>query len=447
MPSGNNNSENDNSKNEKNKDNSENEKNKENSENETTQAEIIQDNTQAEIIQDNTQAEIIQDNTQAEIIQDNTQAKIIQDNTQAKIIQDNTQAEITQAEIIQDNTQAEIIQDNTQAEIIQDNTQAEIIQDNTQAEIIQDNTQAEPAQHEITLNQTTQTDTPELDDEVGNGYVIDVTEQANGSNQVTFDTTDPVNHIPQIEEDLKEIIEVYNDELNTDTLNVMNEIKNYASQIKCEDFHEKGSIDDYKSLFQAASNIANQSTQMDLDVDIEGFSEFGNAADELSSLFSSYILKLENINIINDLSFLRAVADSLKKIVNLSNVFARFKKTIIATSTIKIPKSAHDTKVILEGVMDEVNCAMNYINHFVNPEYQVENSELSASDKKIIDKSVETINSWNNLSEHRVSIVLANNSDVQYLTQTNINLKKQKVQLSLLTSTLRTKLSLLTRTN
>ena len=98
-------------------------------------------------------------------------------------------------------------------------------------------------------------------------------------------------------------------------------------------------------------------------------------------------------------------------------------------------------------IVDEVNCAMKYINHFVNPEYQVEHSQLSTSDKKIIDKSVETINSWNNLSEHRVSIVLGNNTDVKYLTQTNINLKQKKVQLSLLTSTLRTKLSLLTRTN
>ena len=98
-----------------------------------------------------------------------------------------------------------------------------------------------------------------------------------------------------------------------------------------------------------------------------------------------YIAKLENINIINDLSFLTAVADSLKKIVNLSNVFAKFKETIIATSTIKIPKSAHDTKVILENVMDEVSCAMNYINHFVNPEYNVEHGELSDSDKEKCD--------------------------------------------------------------
>jgi hypothetical protein len=296
-------------------------------------------------------------------------------------------------------------------------------------------------------NNNQQNNNNELDDEVGDGYIIDVTEYTNGSNEVTFDTTDSIKHVPQIEQDLKKIIEEYNDELNADTLNIMNEIKNYASQIKCEDFHEKGSIDDYNALFQAAANIANQSKQIELDVDVEGFTDFGAAADELSSLFTSYIVKLENINIINDLSFLRAVSDSLKKIVNLSNIFGKFKKTIIATSTIKIPKSVNDTKNLLEGVMDEVNCAMDYINHFVNPEYKVSDSELSASDKNIINKSVETINSWNDLCENGVSIALENNSAVQYLTQTNINLKQKKVQLSLLTSSLRTKLSLLIRTN
>jgi hypothetical protein len=280
---------------------------------------------------------------------------------------------------------------------------------------------------------------------IGEGYVIEV-EHTNINNETiihtTFNTTDPEHHIPQIKEDLKETIEIVNDD-NPETVAVMNEIKNYAALIKCENFHEKGSIEDYSLLFQVASNIANETKKMELDIDVDGFNEFGTAADELASLFTSYILKLENISIINDLSFLYSVADSLKKIVNLSNVFSKFKETIIATSTIKIPKSANDTKVILEGVMQEVNCAMNYINHFVNPEYSVENSELSLADKNIINKSVETIENWNNSCEHGVSNALKNNPSIQYLTQTNINLKQKKVQLSLLTNTLKTKLSFL----
>jgi hypothetical protein len=44
-------------------------------------------------------------------------------------------------------------------------------------------------------------------------------------------------------------------------------------------------------------------------------------ADDLSSLFNGFILKLQNVNIINDTAFLKAIASALKKIVNLSNVF------------------------------------------------------------------------------------------------------------------------------
>ena len=49
---------------------------------------------------------------------------------------------------------------------------------------------------------------------------------------------------------------------------------------------------------------------------------------------------------------------------------------ILITSSIKIPKSAHDTKIILDGVMSEVNCAMNYINNFVNPDANLVQTQI-----------------------------------------------------------------------
>ena len=82
-----------------------------------------------------------------------------------------------------------------------------------------------------------------------------------------------------------------------------------------------------------ASFIANESKQIILDVDIEGFNKF------CSAVFNNYIIKLQNISIISDLTFLTSIALSLKKIVNLLNTFGRFKETILVTSTIKIPKS------------------------------------------------------------------------------------------------------------
>jgi hypothetical protein len=155
---------------------------------------------------------------------------------------------------------------------------------------------------------------------------------------------------------------------------------------------------DYTQLFDAASQIANETSQMQLYVNVEGFSEFGNAADELSKLFSSFILKLQNVNIINDTLFLQSILNALKKIVNLSNTFGRFKETILATSVIKIPKSAHDAKIVIENIMKEINCAVDCINYFVDPTIsKPDDVDLTSDDKDIIHAATTTINNWNSL--------------------------------------------------
>ena len=257
----------------------------------------------------------------------------------------------------------------------------------------------------------------------------------------TFDTTDP-NAAPQIREDLKETVEYnYDDNVITESDNLVNEIRIYAQQIKCEDFHGKGSIDDYAELFRAASNIANETKQMQLDIDIDGFDEFGRAADELSELFANFTKRLQNINIINDVKFLQAVLNALKKIWNLSEVFGRFKKTILVTSEIKVPKTAHDTKNILVGVMDEINCAMNYVNNFVVTNPNLPAGQLSSDDKNIISKAVNTIENWQNLCDQGVSIALSNSTDMSYLKNANSELKLKTSVLKTVTSTLKSKLA------
>ena len=67
---------------------------------------------------------------------------------------------------------------------------------------------------------------------------------------------------------------------------------------------------------------------MNLDIDVDGFNDFGKDADDLANLFNTFIIKLQNVNIINDNNFLSSVLDALKKIVNLSNVFGQFKQQL-----------------------------------------------------------------------------------------------------------------------
>jgi len=256
-------------------------------------------------------------------------------------------------------------------------------------------------------------------------------------------TTDASDSDIQISEDLAELVEtMYDDVTSSENGQIVNQIKMYAQKFKCEDFHGKGTIDDYTELFVAASKIANESKQMELNVDIEGFNEFAQAADEMSELFSSFIIKLQNVNIINDLTFLRAILAALEKIYNLSEVFGKFKQTILATSTIQIPKSAHDTSVVLHGVMDEISCAMNYINHFVNPSTVLPSAELSVVEKNIINKAVDTIEHWNVICETGISIALSNNEDITFINQASNILKTTTQNLKSNTLALKNKLAI-----
>lgn len=264
-----------------------------------------------------------------------------------------------------------------------------------------------------------------LDETIDNTFTTITNQQGTtdeGSNKTktTFTTKDLSNNVV-IDQDLQQDIEVYD---VTESSLIVDEIKLYAEKIKCTEFQGKGTIDDYSQLFIAASKIANESKQIELDVDVDGFNDFATAADELSALFTGFIVKLQNVNIINDSRFLVSILNALKRIDNLSNVFGKFKETIMATSTIKIPKSAHDTAVQIQNVMGELNCAMKYIGYFVAPTDIVPNkAQLDDEDRIIIDQAIDTIEHWNILSEQGVSIALNNNTDIQYIKQANNELK------------------------
>jgi len=248
----------------------------------------------------------------------------------------------------------------------------------------------------------------------------------------------------QITQHLEGVVSAYyDDEKSGPNMALISTIKNYASQIKCENFHGKGSIDDYQSLFVSASKIANDTKQMTLDIDVEGFNEFASAADSLSVLFNSFIVKLQNVSIINDTAFLTSIANALAKIVNLSVTFGKFKETIVATSSVQLPKSAHNTKVVLESVASELNCAMNYINYFVDSSAPKPiNAELSNDEQNIITKAVSAIDNWTLLCDQGVSIALNNNTDIQFINLVNNDLKIKTNALKTATSKLQAKLAL-----
>lgn len=288
-----------------------------------------------------------------------------------------------------------------------------------------------------------------LDVSSGPGYVVTTTQGQDASgNEVTETVFVGDVEDVSIKEDLLQVVEKYYDnekDASCATVAVLTQIKEYAAEIQCSDFQGKGTIDDYSTLFQAASKIANDSKQMQLSVDVEGFTEFGDAAEQLSKLFTSFIVKLENVSVVNDLAFLQAIASALSKIVNLSNVFGRFKKTILAKATIELPKSAHDATLLVKGVMSQMSCAMNYINYFVDPSSVASkpaDSELSAVEKNVISKAVSTIDQWNILCDQNITIAMANNTDIQYVAAASADLKVKAAALLANKTALQNKLAL-----
>ena len=259
-------------------------------------------------------------------------------------------------------------------------------------------------------------------------------------------TTDLSSSDVDITEDLTGLVQTYyNDEQdpNSPTNVVLQQIKTYAAQIQCSDFQGKGSIDDYAVLFQAASKIATEANQMQLNVDLSGFDEFGQAADDLSKLFNSFIVKLQNVSIIDDLSFLQTIANALSKIVNLSNVFGKFKETILATTSVQVPKSSHDATALVSSVMSEINCAMGYIQNFVAPGSipAPVNSQLSVAEKNVINQAVVTIDNWSTLCTQGVTIAMSNNPDVVSMKAFSNQLNSKTNNLKSYTNVLKAKMA------
>lgn len=266
----------------------------------------------------------------------------------------------------------------------------------------------------------------------------EVTQTQFNTNSASIDLTLNENLVGVVEE-------YYNDEVDvTSATNVeLAKIKDLASKINCTDFQGKGTIEDYSQLFQAASKIANDVKQIELDVNVDGFNEFASAADDLSKLFNSFIVKLQTVSIIDDLVFLKSITVALEKIWNLSEVFGKFKETILATATIRVPKSSHDAAVLVQSVMSEVNCAMTYINHFVNPtQGDPSDANLSAVEQNVIAKAVATIDNWSVLCDQGVSIAMSNNPDIMYISTASSQLKTKASVLAKNTSTLKSKLAM-----
>jgi len=294
----------------------------------------------------------------------------------------------------------------------------------------------------------------EIQYDISSQIVLDISYSVHETyTSISTDPLDPsciVTSSLDISINLLDVIQYYDDvtDISSQTMILYKQIQQCAAEIDCCDFHGKGTIDDYTALFQAASQMCNETTQIELDVDIEGFNEISTAAEELSQLFSSFTLKLQNVNVIYDVVFLTAVLGALRKLVYLSEVFGEFKITVQGLSSLKIPKSIHDTVELLKNVIGEITCGMRYIEQFVcNDKPDLTGSQLCDEEKEAINDAVVAIQTWEAVCTQGAASVLAGDDDVEYIATVNADLKNLASRLQTQTQTLRQKLLTITTKN
>ena len=73
------------------------------------------------------------------------------------------------------------------------------------------------------------------------------------------------------------------------------------------------------------------------------------------------------------------------------------------------------------------------------PNSNLQNAELSSADKLIIKKATTTINSWNSIVAHGVSVTMAENQNMKYIKQQNTNYIERASLLRSTTTNLRNK--------
>lgn len=66
---------------------------------------------------------------------------------------------------------------------------------------------------------------------------------------------------------------------------------------------------------------------------------------------------------------------------------------------------------------------------------------MSDAEQNILAQSVSTINNWNILCQHGVSVAMSNNVDVQYIQGANIQMKQKTITLKNTVLSLRSKLA------
>jgi hypothetical protein len=147
---------------------------------------------------------------------------------------------------------------------------------------------------------------------------------------------------------------------------ILCEIDGYIDNIRCEKIMGKGSIDDYKVLFQKVFEYSDElaSQKITLDMDMKKLDNFADSAEQLTENISNLTIKLKSIIAVNDIKFLNDFKDKVRKISKLYETIEEFQKTIIESSELYIPTTLEKVNNKLCKIIQEIDKSMIYLDNF-----------------------------------------------------------------------------------
>jgi hypothetical protein len=281
-------------------------------------------------------------------------------------------------------------------------------------------------------NNTTNTTTTQVDD---SGNTVNTTVASTDFNKdgvidlVKTDTVtvDPANNVvgSSVDINTKVINEKLVNELNliapsTGSAELLRQIQELQTGIKCSDMQHIGSLGDYLTLFQTTQEYINNvgDKSIDLVIDTSVLDAFAEQADIYSKMFVEVTKQFQEISTVDDTSVLTKMLADMQKISEMYKNIQKFHASITGVNYLQLPTSIQTSSEILQSVISSIECSMPYINYFADntttltPE-QLENATMSSSQRSQIDVAVKSLQLWMTMVQNDSTTAMNGNLYVQ----------------------------------
>lgn len=189
------------------------------------------------------------------------------------------------------------------------------------------------------------------------------------------------------------------------------EIDTYVNKIKCDKFLRKGSLDDYKTLFQKVFEYSDEieCNRLNLEYDMKKLSNFAEVAEKLTENIECLTSKIKSIIEVNDIHFLTNFRNKVQKISKLYDTIEEFQTTVVKSSDLYIPKTLETVNSQLSRISKEIDKTMIYLDNFsgvVHSDLIPENAHISNDTKNKINKTCDYLDNRKDPSYKYIILII-----------------------------------------